>query len=671
LKDGPLPSSYRISPVFPLDENLNPQIPSGGTYILDFFFVDDPFHEIGRLVSKLETPVLQHFWFNLGAAPIFCTSHEGEFRDLALSCFHQSNVRVERWQIINGCIEDVTFFNVKGAKSEIERAAARLRAYGNLPPDMRGAVDEFVGSIDTLVPYLGEAFPDEVTTYERLITEVDELLAGLHPVGVDDTDLDLVQRTRSFHQATDRIVQINSTLSYVTTQHLAGFLPILERRSLIRRYSLLGTSIASRALVRLTRHVEQAFQSGKVESVITNFYSSTAPLPGVRWRSYEAKDWGKFNVSKFRDQAPERSVVRKSPYFSGRLGFREAEYSVSAALQVLWAGDTPEWNLSTMTHELLHGHVRNILSHVFVGVNTTDVALGEYWTGLFMKLRHFIEGDVLEDCTTLDTIQLMLLSYCFMVPKVGSLTSDILGKSANSETPHGSVADQKKKLRLEGPEQLREALARENRNISEIFVHVLDFHYFYGSRIGIYIPFIWHAWSAVPGISNDLRHYILRSLLAIATKTSGTAYDRFEASVAMLTDVLASTSSTLSSYSLIPEVLGYLADPPRREPLYEPFSAALRVADIAYHVFFSHHIRNSLLAADPRIDFQESSDLELTFEYALEELEFSDVPVLSPTAFLLNRVQRILEGRVATDDVERRTAWSLITVASTPGGSHD
>ena len=91
-------------------------------------------------------------------------------------------------------------------------------------------------------------------TFLALITLVDDLAAEMlyafNPKGKPPDTLseyseqhfsdDPSLSTQIIHQNMDRLVQIDSALSYVATQALTGAVPILERRSLIRRYSLLG-----------------------------------------------------------------------------------------------------------------------------------------------------------------------------------------------------------------------------------------------------------------------------------------------------------------------------------------------------------------------------------------------------------------------------------------------
>src|SRR5687768_6429242 len=66
LQEVPLPTSYRISPVFPLLDSTDLSIPR--SFNLDFYFLADPFSEIGRLTAKLRDEELRRFWISLGAA---------------------------------------------------------------------------------------------------------------------------------------------------------------------------------------------------------------------------------------------------------------------------------------------------------------------------------------------------------------------------------------------------------------------------------------------------------------------------------------------------------------------------------------------------------------------------------------------------------------------------
>jgi hypothetical protein len=210
-------------------------------------------------------------------------------------------------------------------------------------------------------------------------------------------------------------------------------------------------------------------------------------------------------------------------------------------------------------------------------------------------------------------------------------------------------------------------LEHQYRNISEIIVHVLDLHYFYRSRLEIYLPFIWHSWAAVPVVVRDLRQYLLRSLLAAASIERGGSYQRFRNAVAALRHYISTSPPAPAHYSLAQGILVYLNDESLIEELYLPFTAALRVTDLARYVFFSARIRSALFAADELLEIRQNDDGE-HLRYALEELEFHDLYIASPTAFLLDRLQRLMEQKQEDGDSDRRTAWLLLALASGPRG---
>jgi hypothetical protein len=517
---------------------------------------------------------------------------------------------------------------------------------------------------------------------DELVFLVDPSLTDDVPEGLQEFSLELLRkskdlRTKLIHQRTDRIVQINSALSYITSQLLSGYPPILERRSLIRRYSLLGVSTAAKALVRLARHVEAAFAVGNLESIVREEFSRplSRPLPGFPAATgHDASEWHEFNVSHFRESVGSIPLPPKLPYFSGRLGFREAEYALSAALQVLWSGDAVEWNLTTMTHELLHGLVRRLDSQIFAGKPGAD--LKEHYAAVYQRFADLLRGVPPKDMNTLDSIRGIILSYCCLVPTWGSLTSPPSSPFAQLLAEEQHLGDDAEVIEgdviLYSAERLWAILEHQNRNISEILVHVFDLHYFYGSRLSIYLPFLWNSWAAVPGVVRDLRQYVLRTILTVASLVQGTPYERFQASADRVVDILTNHKVAEGPYTLVPQVLAFLGDDETRETLYYPFHAALRIVDLAYQIFFSSEIQSALLANDEFIRFENrGSEFGVHFRYTLNELEFVDEPIASPTAFLLDRLQRILAGDAAAADVERRTAWALLTVGTGLGGSDD
>src|SRR6185295_8148267 len=55
----------------------------------------------------------------------------------------------------------------------------------------------------------------------------------------------------------------------------------------------------------------------------------------------------------------------KIVYYSGRQGFRETTFAITAPLQMFYSDWSVRWSPMTLSHELMHGHVRDILSSIF------------------------------------------------------------------------------------------------------------------------------------------------------------------------------------------------------------------------------------------------------------------------------------------------------------------
>jgi hypothetical protein len=216
-------------------------------------------------------------------------------------------------------------------------------------------------------------------------------------------------------------------------------------------------------------------------------------------------------------------------------------------------------------------------------------------------------------------------------------------------------------------QQLFNYFRHEYRNINEIMVHVLDLHYFYASRVAIYIPLIWCSWIAVPHIRGDLRQYILRSLLAIASKETGTEYERFWKSVKILVQLLQKYRETKLNSSVIDNVLLILDDSEVLKQSYlSAFHCALIIVDLTKDVFLTPTIRSNILKDEfvklNSRDFEEEN-FEQHYKYELED-GFNDEIIKSPLAYLLDKMTRLLEGDKELDDVERETTIQLLALNS-------
>ena len=194
-----------------------------------------------------------------------------------------------------------------------------------------------------------------------------------------------------------------------------------------------------------------------------------------------------------------------------------------------------------------------------------------------------------------------------------------------------------------------------------------DLNYFYGSRLSLYIPLIWASWISVPHINGDVRQYILRSLLTIASKSKLSVIRRFYWAVSILDEVLTKYSATKLYYPVIHEVLVILKDTEELKKYYLPaFKASVILVDLVNKVFVSETFRAQLFDDEyvkwDNLDEEEDS-FESKFEYQMPD-NFNDENIAAPLAYLLDRMSKMLAKDHNDDDVERETTILFLALNS-------
>jgi len=670
---------YRASPVFPATSGFRKPDLRRGVYYLCFFCFDPAFPVLGRLLLKAPQAIKSGLLYTTGLASILLVT---KHRSLADTVENIAGVRVtakEIWHVDRCRIKSVSC--ECSTPDALSREAPRLLPHNSLPLVARTTVDEFVANMAILLPKVEVHIPSEMCTYAHLTGQVNELISEMvyatSPNGAPPDTLseyteeqfstDALLRNSILDQNIDRLVQINSALSYVSTQALTGAVPILDRRSLIRRYSLLGVGTAVLALTRIAHSIESAFAQGAVEHILTAWGPDLPPLPGLdSLPGYEPRQWNDFSIDALKASVEPQRPNPKLPYFSGRLGFRETEYTISAALQALAAGACAEWSILTVTHEMVHGHVRKLLSAVFQGdpSRTPD----KKWREFYDRFKARCERNPPRKESLLDSLRAIIFAYCCSAKKHGSLTWD-----TEHETRRRGNGEIRIPIELYTPSSLWAILQREYRNISEIIVHVLDLHYFYRSCISHYIHLIWSSWAKAPQVRGDLRQYLLRSLLVVAAKKQGTPHERFCLACTALADLLEPLRGPAGEHiPVIEEAVNLLKDDKYTgKSLFFPFYASLILADLAHHVLTSAKIRGAVNAGDPHLrPAIVASTNEEWLDYDMPD-GFVDDVVKSPTAYIAHRLTQptsLQNGR----DIEAETATLFLACSSHPvdGGSH-
>ena len=661
---------FRTSPVFSLfDSDAVLLSKTEGPIYFCFLFYEHAFRVLGKLRKTNDAAIRARVLFTAGLASIIWITDTPDL-DRLISIVDEKPRAVEIWKIEGGLIVSTT---CQGPLPNATAPDVELPVYDLLPTAPRTAVDEFLAGMRLIVPNIVTHLPSHLPMFIQVTESVSELVSemvfandpsGLPPPTLseyqpEEFSKDPALAESILHQNTDRIVQINSALAYLLTQALSGAVPILERRSIIRRHSLLGVGTAILALTNITRTAEKAFATAALETVLAERAGTAAPLPGLGdLPSYDASNWRLHNLDKF--TVPPRKPFAKIPYFSGRLGFRETEYTVAASLHSITAGANPAWSLLTVTHELVHGHVRNLIAQILQGDPSRHPT--PKWHEFYHRFAQSITRGPLLDENLLDSLRKVIFGYA-----CGSLSWGSLTRDAHIDKTGGQNLDFRVKYRLPDEESLWFLLDGELRNISEVFVHVLDLQYFYRGYLSAYIPLIWRSWAVLPHVRGDLRQYVLRTLLVSATKTAGSSLDRFKASQGRVLEVLSPLADkSFHGVPTIKKAVELLQSPSFLDQHFLQFAGSLILVDLAENVLASARVRGLVHAGDPNLRARNHDDsFEEWLEYSLPD-GFVDSTIEAPTAYLADRLARVVM-EAAPHSYEAQTTAVLLACCSSSG----
>jgi hypothetical protein len=357
----------------------------------------------------------------------------------------------------------------------------------------------------------------------------------------------------------------------------------------------------------------------------------------------------------------------KLAYFSSRLGFKEFQNSITAATQCLHACDSPRWTLMTLTHELLHAHVRAILASILIpskGELPEDAAKR-------FAVEHASNIDErkfknLEKFTVIGFLRHCLFEY-----------SDYYHESNNSpfDAPQMSIA----------AAQVAEGQMHRLKNafpfINEIMVHTLDLPYFYNDDLTQYLKSLWDSWSTIPGVVDRIDAYLLRSLVAagslkaanekielvtrkdeLLANATFSLTQSFDSACKEVSGAIAELQAVGGKSVILNLIVEHLVDPKARKHLRKLYPANLKLAMVTREFFLSNSIKNHLSAVSDKFsDF----DAEKGEIYRLEEKDLVQEGIANPLRFLQDRLRRGLGIQGLPDKQEEwKSAWVLHALAS-------
>lgn len=643
----------RVSPIFPVVPGKENQAPLDGCEWVGFFCPRRAFEFIGQQTQSCQ----EKLWFSHGLAAVirFGTS-EKELLD-TISGQEGEISAYEIWRVKRGMIEVV--------KQSIQPATVpncQLADFSGLSKDGQRLLEEIQVNLHEAARCAAVYMPEQVPKLERITEAVNELVEELRELekwdaGQPETrplngnDPGAHQR---INQRLSHLIQLNSALAYVVSQTSNGSVPILERPCLISTYSLLGVGTAYRAVSAVAGYVEAVFERNAVLKVIDEVYRN---VPGIKvptslshYKLDELRQSG-LAIDKFLKEEPEASRP-KLAFFSLRLGFGEAHFSVTAAAQVLHAADSVRWSLMTLTHELLHSHVTGLLSTIFCKGVTEGLTVQRF-EEFHVQFKAYLRDDVTQakPPALLDSLRFMIFVFAafrhdaYEKARVLSYSPDSSGHATLNARVPDSI------------ELFRSFYSHSLRLLEELIVHTLDVRYFYRGDRDLFLELLWESWTTVPAVVGDLETYLLRSLVAVATLEEGKVSDRFKLAHERLLKKLQELVMKQPSNVFLRKAGQHLEDKNNSRRLRLLFYPAIYIADMAATFLYSQRIEAKLWSDDPNI---EPGDDQLP-DYALEFGTFRGGRVINPIPFLAARLR---EADGVADDEDRSSAWVLLATAS-------
>lgn len=656
---------YRISPIFQVTSQRS--VPDlSQTHYVGFFYPVKSFTMIGSAAAGKTLPTSASAWFSHGLASLVVFTQSRE----QLETFQQviiGEIRASEWWLVQAHeIEVVRKFRCK--PEVVDHSEFRVADYSELSFDLKTTLDEFVHALNIAVALAAQYAPVQLTTFRRLAQSVNSMIGELlyfeasagSPVPVaiaakaGHDVMTPVDRLTRVHLRHDQLVQINSALAYLVTQGYSGTVPILENVCPIQRYSLLGIGTAYFALAALAQSVEKTFEQFPIDTIVAQKYDTTVGIPVFQHlEEFDPSKWKRAECQM--DTHLKGGVLQcehrpKLVYYSGRQGFRETKCSVTAPPHMIAAASHARWSPLTLTHELLHGHVDALLAAIFTHGSDGFSSAGK--AQAYADLKADLERTPPTTTPNLKRcLRSIVLNYCLQADSYSSFASDSIRNDPSLENPRVQFG-------VPSAEIVWDSLRRHYKQISEIMVHVLDYHYIYNCDQQLYLSLLWESWTAVPAVLQHVEAYLIRSVVAIGSAETGTLTERFDIALKTVRSTLELMLKRDTANVVVTKARQLIDDTTTVTRMRLQFKPAMYLADVTLNCLYSTQIFAAIMRDDLR-DLSKESPI-----YRLETGSFTGDQVTSPVALCADMLRRNLSGETERFDPETVSAWMLLACAS-------
>lgn len=472
-------SGTRVSPIWGLGGTKISTHRFPGSQTLIFLGPVSP----ARLFSELDLrrrPGNLHVWVGLGTYNLILRIENDSVGAKAIKQVAKwatgQNIPIEEWQVDDGVIRSWKATSLKTPRNDkIFRKLSKLakNQYGN---GLNIHAQEFLVLMSSALSRAGTV---NERLHNDLVQVANEITDALQDVAGDPSGL---------LDVSAQLINLNAALSRFSSQAFSGISPILSTECHFWIHSLLGTGAANMALQKLVEFITVRLGNARLPGRFLGLKKVTTGVPSYEklvtdynflWRDHIG------GATFEEDDKPLQPIVT---YFSGRDGYSSQLQTLSAPLTSIAQAHAFQTNLLTVTHEISHVFVEGVLGYLYPDPDDTNeiIALTQFVTSERAPANMFEAARKL-------------------------LTEAVI---AMEQLHHIDNIDNRA---ITAPQML-EMLTKWRREAKEIMVHVFDYLYFFQNSPDRYIQAIWSTWCAIPGISERIPEYIVRTLCAVSPR---------------------------------------------------------------------------------------------------------------------------------------------------------
>lgn len=518
-----------------------------------------------------------------------------------------------------------------------------LVEYDDLPGPIRVEVRQFNANLTLFATAAQEFAPEMRSLCEWLHESVSSRVRRIsEELAASSTDISLARR---LHHDVSILVDINSCLTMVISQLADVVPPILNASFPVGEHSLLGIGSVTRSVWSVYDHISNVFGTADHPNRLQAAFSAAGFDPAMNINDVDFESWktasgnalGKTAESS--DKPPRKHLV----YFSSRWGFHETLNAISLSWQTIGSGSTREWNLLTLSHEFLHSHFRELIrSNVLpITSDSTRHDLIVLYNEVFASAG--VESRIERPCNFLESMQVFFLHQMKLVEQASLEVTTLSSNTSVVEIYSSPITDVEIQRLMSSP--LLDF-------VEEVLVHVMDFYFFYNADDHAYVSSLWHSWTLVPQVHRKLRHYVLRTLFALASSNTSTDVNElFIDAFARLKSELVKMQGS-GENALVDAGLAELTDHDAKKELFARFKYNFHLSIFAREFLVTENLYSQLNADSQTVAGPPP-------RYRIRPGEFPDWAIESPSGFLLDRYQSYIRE---PKDAEAESLWQLLVL---------